>query len=103
MSDRKLLPKPGFEFDVSDEAGVNCISIATFVLIKLHINPVIQTLHMQIAASQRFVSHHEAAATSFDMSGDRPRFKGQPAKGLRPPRVKQSQGRKTEMSPSGLT
>ena len=66
------------------------------------LKPYIQALHMQISASQRFVSHHEVAAASFNMSGDRPRFEGCPAKGSRPPCVKQSQGRKTEMSPSGL-
>ena len=47
-----------------------------------------------IAASQRFASRHEAVVVSFDMSGNRPRFEGQLAKGSRPPRVKQSQGRK---------
>ena len=35
---------------------------------------------MQIPASQCFVSRHEAAAASFNMSGDRPRFEGQPMK-----------------------
>ena len=54
--------------------------------LKLHI----QTLHMQITASQRFVSHHETAVASFDMSRNRPRFEGRPAKGSRPPHVKQS-------------
>ena len=69
-----------------------------FISIKLYI----QTLHMQNITSQRFVSRHEMVVASFNMGGSRPRFKGQPAKGSRLPRVKQSQGRKTEMSPSGL-
>ena len=58
---------------------------------------------MQITASQRFVSRHKTAVASFDMSRNRPRFKGRPAKGSRPPRVKQSQGEITETSPSGPT
>ena len=56
---------------------------------------------MQITASQRFVSRHEMAVASFNMSRNRPRFEGRPAKGSRPPCVKQSQGEITEMSPSG--
>ena len=43
--------------------------------------PYIQALHMQIVASQRFVSCHKAIVVSFDMSGDRPRFEGWPAVG----------------------
>ena len=61
-----------------------------FILIKFYI----QTLHMQNIASQRFMSHHEMTVASFDMGGSRPRFEGRPTKGSRPPRIKQSQGRK---------
>jgi len=52
------------------------------------LKPYIQALHMQISASQCFMSRHEAAAASFNMSGDRPRFEGWPAKGSRPPCIK---------------
>ena len=43
-----------------------------------------------IIASQCFASRHEAVVVSFDMSGDRPRFEGRPARGSRPPCIKQS-------------
>ena len=46
--------------------------------------------HMWLNASQRSVLRHEAAVASFNMSNDRPGFEGQPMKGLRPPRIKQS-------------
>ena len=68
-----------------------------FISIKLYI----QILHMQNVASQRFMSRHETAITSFDMGGSRPRFKGWPTNGSRPPRAEQSQGEITETSPSG--
>ena len=55
--------------------------------------------HVQRNASQCSVLRHEAAVASFDMSNDRPGFEGRPTKGSRPPHVKQSQGRKTQMSP----
>ena len=55
-----------------------------------------------IVASQCFVSRHKVVVVSFDMSGNRSRFKGRPMKGSRPPHVKQSEGRKLEKSPSGL-
>ena len=48
-----------------------------------------------IAASKCFASRHEVVVVSFNMNGDRPRLEGWPTKGSRPPRVKQSQGRKT--------
>jgi len=65
------------------------------------LNFAFKTLHMQNIASQRFVSHHETAVASFDISDHRPRFEGRPAKGSRPPRAEQSQGEITETSPSG--
>ena len=57
---------------------------------------------MQINASQRLVLCHEAVVASFNMSNDRPGFKGQPTKDLRPPRVEQSQGRKHRSAPAAL-
>ena len=65
------------------------------------LNFAFKTLHMQNVASQRFVSRHEMAVASLDIGDNRPRFKGRPVKGLRPPRTEQSQGEITEMSPSG--
>ena len=61
-----------------------------FVSIKSYINPIHPNVAYAIAASQRFVSRHEAVVASFDMSSNLLRFEGQPAKGLRPPCVKQS-------------
>ena len=58
--------------------------------------------HMQLNASQRSVLHHEATVALFNMSNDRSGFEGQPTKGLRPPHIKQSQGRKIEMRPAAL-
>ena len=65
------------------------------------LNFAFKTLHMQNIASQRFVSHHETAVASFDISDHRPRFEGRPAKGSRPPHAEQSQGEITETSLSG--
>ena len=57
--------------------------------------------HMRLNASQCSVLCHEVAVASFNMSNDRPGFEGRPTKGLRLPRVKQSQGRKRRGAPSG--
>ena len=38
--------------------------------------PIHPSIIYAIIASQRFVSRHEEVVISFDMSGDRPRFKG---------------------------
>ena len=46
--------------------------------------------HMQLNASQRSVLRHEVTVASFNMSNDRPGFEGQPTKGSRLPRIKQS-------------
>ena len=62
----------------------------------------IQIIAYAIIASKRFASRHEVVVVSFDMSGNRPRFEGQPAKGLRPPHIKQSQGRKRRWAPAAL-
>ena len=74
----------------------------SFSCMHSYIHPIHPSIAYAIVASQRFASHHEAVVVSFDMSANQPRFEGQPTKGSRPPRVKQSQGRKTKMSPSGL-
>ena len=68
--------------------------IHTFVHPRIHSSHTSEASHMQLNASQRFVLRHEAAVASFNMSNDRPGFEGRPMKGSRPPRVKQSQGRK---------
>ena len=66
-----------------------------FQCMRIHSSILIHpSIAYAIIASQRFMSRHEAVVVSFDMSGDRPRFEGRPAKGSRPPRIKQSQGRK---------
>ena len=63
-----------------------------------YIHPYIHLIHPSIAyaiiASQHFASRHKAVVISFDMSGNRLGFEGWPAKGSRPPRIEQSQGRK---------
>ena len=66
-----------------------------------YIHPIHPSITYAIAASQCFASRHEVVVVPFDMSSDRLRLEGRPAKGLRPPRVKQSQGEVTETSPSG--
>jgi hypothetical protein len=60
----------------------------------------VKALRMQSNASQRFVLRHEVSVASFNMSNDRLGCKGQPTKGSRLPRVKQSQGRKHRRAPS---
>ena len=50
--------------------------------------PYIRSIAYAIDASQRSVLCHEAAVASFNMSNDRPGFKGLPTKGSRLPHVK---------------
>ena len=63
--------------------------IHSFIHSSIHpyIHPIHPSIAYAIAASQCFVSRHEAVVISFDMSGDRPRFEGRPMEGSRPPRV----------------
>ena len=58
-----------------------CMSIHSSILIH-------PSIAYAIVASQCFVSRQEEVVVSFDMSGDHLRFKGWPAEGSRPPRVK---------------
>ena len=92
---------PHFSFPVHDHSFIHSHAyIHTFIHTYIHsfiypfIHPIYPSIAYAIDASQRFVSRHEAAVISFDMSGERLRFEGWPAKGSRPPHVEQSQGRK---------
>ena len=81
--------------------------IHTFIRARIHtfihacIHTCIQSIAYAIDASQCFVLRHEAEVASFNMSNDQQGFEGQTMKGSRPPHVKQSQGRKMQMRPSG--
>ena len=62
----------------------------SYIYTRIHPFHTSKSLHMQIIASKGFASRHEAEVVSFEMSCDRPGFEGQPTKGSRPHRVKQS-------------
>ena len=91
------LPTP--TISLYDHSFICCHSyihthIHTFIHARIHsFIPCIQSIAYAVDASQRFMLRHEAVVASFDMSDDRPGFEGRPAKGSRPPRVKQSQGK----------
>ena len=62
----------------------------SYIYTHIHSFHTSKASHMRLNASQRSVLRHEVAVASFNMSNDQPRFEGQPTKGSRPPRVKQS-------------
>ena len=66
----------------------------SFIYTCIHSFHTSEASHVQLNASQRSVLRHKAAVASFNMSNDQPGFEGRPTKGSKPPRVKQSQGRK---------